>query len=114
MDQWKESWVCGNFIERKFSVRIQRTPPLQGAPGLLIKNSWNEILIRNFTNDGKGGFLGEAPSIQGYFLECILSGKWEFFENALNINPRKALKEKPKNAAFDNFSEANRIFRRSQ
>ena len=78
-------------------------------PGLLIKNSWNEILIRNFTNDGKGGFLGEAPSIQGYFLECILSGKWEFFENAININPGKALKEKPKNAAFDNFSEANRI-----
>ena len=54
----------------------------------------------------KEGFL-ELPRF-GYFLSVFCQVNGNFLKTP-DINPGKALKEKPKNAAFDNFSEANRI-----
>ena len=39
---------------------------------------WNEIAIRVYNKSGPGGFLGEAPFIMNYFMECVVEGPWEF------------------------------------
>ena len=77
-------------------------------PGLLPKDQWNEVVIRIHNAGERGGFLGEAPTIQGYFLECILKGEWEVRQGE-GLMPGRALAEKPARAAFDHFSEASRI-----
>ena len=105
----KKIGSAGNLTEKNFQSGFDGTHRYKVPPGLLIKDHWNEIIIRNFSIDKEGGFLGEAPSIQGYFLECILSGSWNFFDNGEEKIPGKALKEKPPNSAFENFVEANRI-----
>ena len=48
--------------------------------GTLRKGAWNEIAIRVYQppESGPGGFLGDAPFIMDYFLECEFGGNWEF------------------------------------
>ena len=105
----KKIGSAGSLSKKNFQSGFEGTHRYKVPPGLLIKDHWNEITIRNFSKGREGGFLGEAPSIQGYFLECILSGNWNFFDNGEEKSPGRALKEKPPNSAFENFVEANRI-----
>jgi hypothetical protein len=42
--------------------------------GTLKKGEWNEIVFHVQQPEGKGGFLGEAPFIMNYFMECVLEG----------------------------------------
>jgi len=77
-------------------------------PGLLPKGQWNEVVIRIYNEGERGGFLGAAPSFQGYFLECILKGEWEALRGRAPV-PGKALPGKPVRATFDDFTEASRV-----
>lgn len=77
-------------------------------PGSLVKDQWNELVVRIYNREGAGGFLGEAPSIQGYFLECILRGAWEIQRGVVPVPTGRALLQRPARAAFDQFQEASR------
>ena len=77
-------------------------------PGSLVKDQWNELVVRIYNREGTGGFLGEAPSIQGYFLECVLKGGWEYRRGVINASMGRALLQRPARAAFDQFQEASR------
>ena len=46
--------------------------------GTLEKGAWNEISIRVFNQTGPGGFVGKAPFVMNYFMECEMAGNWEF------------------------------------
>ncbi|MFM9080234.1 MAG: hypothetical protein ACKOTE_08910, partial [Opitutaceae bacterium] len=52
--------------------------------GTLRKGEWNEIAIRVHSppKPDAQGFLGEAPFIMNYFVECVLTGPWEFLPGA--------------------------------
>lgn len=78
-------------------------------PGSLVKDQWNEIALRVFSHEGAGGFLGEAPSIQGYFLECVLHGDWEMRRGNGKSWTGKALAQKPLRSSFEQFHEASRV-----
>ena len=67
----KKIGSAGKLSEEKFESGFKGTHRYKVPPGLLVKGHWNEIYIRNFSLSGKSGFLGSAPSIQGYFLECV-------------------------------------------
>ncbi|MEW6156873.1 MAG: PVC-type heme-binding CxxCH protein [Verrucomicrobiota bacterium] len=77
-------------------------------PGLLRKGEWNEIAIRVFNRSGPGGFLGEAPFIMDYFMECIFEGAWEFRLGDDASWAGKALSARPERSAFDRYHESNR------
>ena len=74
--------------------------------GILKKGGYNCIAFRVFDNGDTGGFLGEAPVISGYFLECVLEGKWEFQTGDDKSFAGPAMKTKPAQAAFDEFRDA--------
>ncbi len=78
-------------------------------PGQLQKAKWNTIAVRIHNTNGVGGFLGRAPSIQGYFLECVLDGEWEFREGDDEAWAANAVAEKPERATFETFKEASGI-----
>ena len=81
--------------------------------GSLAKGKWNELSIKVFNPDGEGRFRGSGPSIQGYFLECLFGGEWEYRpgpEAALG----QALEAKPARAAYDSFHEASRVLFEAQ
>ena len=82
--------------------------------GTLRKGAWNEIAIRVYqpADGGPGGFLGEAPFIMDYFLECEFAGKWEF--RLGDSTPGGALTNKPAVAAFDKFRESSRVLGRAE
>ena len=61
--------------------------------GTLKKGEWNEIVFRVQQPAGKGGFLGEAPFIMNYFMECVLEGAWEY--SATPLVPGPSLKVQP-------------------
>ncbi len=76
--------------------------------GMLVADQWNEIAVRVYHPDGKGGFLTEAPFVMNYFWECVLEGTWEFRRG--DIPPSGAvLKTKPAASAFDEFHESNHV-----
>ncbi len=80
--------------------------------GTLRKGEWNEIAVRVYNRSGPGGFLGEAPFIMNYFMECVMAGVWEFSLGD-GYTPGGALTAKPGASAFDSFRESNRILGRS-
>ena len=105
----KKIGSAGKLSEEEFESGFKGTHRYKVPPGLLVKGHWNEIYIRNFNLSGKGGFLGSAPSIQGYFLECVFSGNWEFIGPGEIVGPGKSLPQKPVKASFEIFLEANRV-----
>ena len=92
-----------NFVSPPRAHHRYKVPP-----GSLRKGQWNEVAVRMHNESGEGGFLGEAPSIQGYFLESLLEGSWEFRAGA-GQRAGQALASKPSRAAFDQFREASRV-----
>ncbi|MFN3486791.1 MAG: PVC-type heme-binding CxxCH protein, partial [Planctomycetota bacterium] len=75
-------------------------------PGLLARGAWNLLAIRVYNQQGKGGFLGRAPFLAGYYEECLLEGAWEFRTGDALAWAEAARSEKPARAAFDTFVEA--------
>lgn len=80
--------------------------------GTLRKGEWNEIAIRIYNPSGPGGFLGEAPFIMNYFMECVLEGAWQFSLGD-DYRPGGALRDRPGTSSFDQFRESNRVLGRS-
>ncbi len=80
--------------------------------GTLKKGEWNEIVFHVQQPEGKGGFLGEAPFIMNYFMECVLEGAWEY--SATPFIPGPALKAKPASSSFSVFRESNRVLGRAE
>lgn len=79
--------------------------------GRLVAGQWNEICIRVYNAEGRGGFLSEAPFVMNYFWECVLEGTWEFRQGDATHEQATAgaLETKPKNSAFEDFYESNRV-----
>lgn len=78
-------------------------------PGLLLKDEWNEVVVHVYNEGEHGGFRGEAPSIQGYFLECVLAGEWQSESGDSAKYAGKPVAVKPASATFEQFKEASRI-----
>ncbi|GIT05036.1 MAG: hypothetical protein CM1200mP29_04470 [Verrucomicrobiota bacterium] len=57
---------------------------------------------------------GSGPSIQGYFLECLFSGEWEFRADDRPAPLGQALNAKPTRAVYDQFHEASRVLFEAQ
>ena len=81
--------------------------------GTLRKGAWNEIAIRVYNPSGPGGFVGDAPFIMDYFLECVFLGPWEF-RLGDGYTPGGAMTNKPTFAAFDQFRESSRVLGRTE
>lgn len=82
--------------------------------GTLRKGEWNEIALRVYTPPmpEPHGFLGDAPFIMNYFMECVLAGPWEFLPGA-DYSPGAARPDRPSATAFDTFRESNRTLGRA-
>jgi hypothetical protein len=80
--------------------------------GTLKKGEWNEIVFHVQQPEGKGGFLGEAPFIMNYFMECVLEGAWEY--SATPLVPSASLKVQPTSSSFAKFRESNRVLGRAE
>ena len=80
--------------------------------GTLRKGEWNEILFHVQQPGGKGGFLGEAPFIMNYFMECVLEGGWEL--STAPLIPGRSLKVQPATSSFSKFRESNRVLGRAE
>ena len=80
--------------------------------GTLKKGEWNEIVFHVQQPEGKGGFLGEAPFIMNYFMECVLEGAWEY--SATPLIPGPSLKVQPTSSSFTKFRESNRVLGRAE
>ncbi len=74
--------------------------------GILKQGEYNCIAFRVYDSGDSGGFLGEAPVISGYFLECVLQGEWDFQTGDDKAFATTPLKTKPGRAAFDQFRDA--------
>ena len=81
--------------------------------GTLRKGEWNEVAIRVYNPSGPGGFLGEAPFIMNYFVECVFDGAWEFHAGD-DYQPGGALAAKPARAAFESFHDSQRVLGRTE
>lgn len=77
--------------------------------GTFVKDQWNQVAIRVYVREGKGGFLTEAPFIMNYFWECVFEGGWEFSQGDDRTFLGGALKERPGSTSFDKFAESNRV-----
>ena len=82
--------------------------------GTLRKGAWNELAIRVYhpAEAGPAGFLGDAPFIMNYFMECVFEGTWEF-RAASDYAPGGALTTRPTTTAFSEFRESNRVLGRA-
>jgi putative membrane-bound dehydrogenase-like protein len=76
--------------------------------GTLRKGEWNEIVVRVYNGSGPGGFLGDAPFIMDYFMECVFEGVWQFRLGDSSNWVGGALTDKPASSSFDEFRESNR------
>jgi len=105
-----EIWVNGKKIGAGDKGLHRHKVPV----GTLRRGEWNEIAIRVVTPAAAapGGFLGEAPFIMNYFMECVFEGPWEY--RAGDYTPGAALAKKPAAAAFDSFRESNRVLGRAE
>ena len=77
--------------------------------GTLVKGHWNELVVKVYNPNGKGGFLTEAPFVMNYFWECVFAGVWELRKGGDESFLGSALKEKPTSTHFDSFHESNRV-----
>src|SRR5262245_35096698 len=105
-----EAWVNGKKIGAGDRGLQRHKVPV----GTLRKGEWNEVAFRVVTpaSAAPGGFLGEAPFIMNYFMECIFEGAWEYRTGA-EYAPGGPLKEKPVSATFHLFRESNRVIGRA-
>ncbi len=76
--------------------------------GTFVQDQWNEIAIRVYNPEDKGGFLTEAPFVMDYFYECVLAGPWEFRKGD-DASDGAVLETKPTTSAFEEFHESNRV-----
>jgi putative membrane-bound dehydrogenase-like protein len=106
-----EVWVNGKKIGSGDAGLHRHKVPV----GTLRKGEWNEIALRVQTpaDAAPGGFLGEAPFIMNYFVECVFEGAWEYRPGG-DYTPGGARKDKPAAAAFDVFRESNRVLGRAE
>jgi putative membrane-bound dehydrogenase-like protein len=106
-----EVWVNGKKIGSGDKSLHRHKVPV----GTLRKGEWNEVAFRVVTpaDAAPGGFLGEAPFIMNYFMECIFEGAWDYRAGG-DYTPGGALKEKPATAAFSSFRESNRVLGRAE
>ena len=100
--------AAGTFPPRFRKPAGERVARYKVPPGLLPKGQWNEVVVRVFNEGAEGGFRSEAPSIQGYFLECILEGDWECWTGG-RAPLGRALAQKPARGGYEKFAEASRI-----
>ena len=98
-----------NFRSGRAEVHRHKVPV-----GTLRPDEWNEIAIRVYNASGPGGFLGDAPFIMNYFMECVMEGPWEFRIGDDARWASGALAVKPTTSAFDAFRESNRVLGRSE
>ena len=77
--------------------------------GTLVRDQWNELVVKVYNPSGKGGFLTEAPFVMNYFWECVFAGKWEFRQSGDESFLRSAVKEQPTGTHFATFTESNRV-----
>ncbi|HIL69515.1 MAG TPA: dehydrogenase, partial [Verrucomicrobia bacterium] len=82
--------------------------------GNLVKDQWNELMVRIYSPDGQGGFLTEAPFVMNYFNECLFEGTWQFAEGDRTPPTGSPLAAKPASSAFDVFRESNRVLGESE
>ena len=82
--------------------------------GTLRKGEWNEIALRVYhqPTPEPHGFLGDAPFIMNYFMECVLAGPWEFLAGA-DYSPGPARPDRPSETSFETFRESNRVLGRA-
>ena len=82
--------------------------------GTLRKGEWNEIAIHVYCPPpaARQGFLGDAPFIMNYFLECVLAGPWEFRPGA-DYTPGPARLDRPSATSFETFRESSRVLGRA-
>jgi putative membrane-bound dehydrogenase-like protein len=105
-----EVWVNGKKIGGGDAGLQRHKVPV----GTLRKGEWNEIALRVQTPAAApGGFLGEAPFIMNYFVECIFEGAWEYRPGG-DYAPGAALPKKPAAATFEAFRESNRVLGRAE
>jgi putative membrane-bound dehydrogenase-like protein len=106
-----EVWVNGRKIGAGDKGLQRHKVPV----GTLRKGEWNEVTLRVVTpaDAAPGGFLGEAPFIMNYFMECIFEGSWEYRPGG-DYTPGGALAKKPAAATFDAFRESNRVLGRAE
>ena len=81
--------------------------------GTLQKGAWNEIAIRVYNPSGRGGFLGDAPFIMDYFMECVFEGPWQV-RLGDSYKPGPAVTNRPAVATFDHFRESSRVLGRGK
>lgn len=93
-----------NFVRGFGAIHRHKVPV-----GTLRKGEWNEIAIRVFNQNGPGGFLGDAPFIMDYFMECVFEGPWQFRLGDNTNWVGGALTNRPAITAFDQFHESNRV-----
>ena len=77
--------------------------------GSLAPEAWNQIAVRVYAPEGGGGFLGEAPFLMNYFLECVFDGPWEFRPGDTRASFDGVLDRRPPGSAFDQFRASNRV-----
>ncbi len=79
--------------------------------GLLQPSANNVIALRVYNHQGAGGFLGRAPVIAGYFLECELKGEWQF---RTGDDPQWSQLAVPEGVpVFSKFGEATTVLSRT-
>lgn len=81
--------------------------------GTLRPGQWNEVALRIHVPAEPAGFLGTAPFIMDYFVECVFEGEWEFLP-ADDYRPGNALAQRPPRAAFSDFRESQRVLGRAE
>jgi putative membrane-bound dehydrogenase-like protein len=106
-----ELWVNGKKIGSGDKGLHRHKVPV----GTLQKGQWNEVALRVATpsDAAPGGFLGDAPFIMNYFMECVFEGAWEYRPGA-DYAPGQAVAKKPAAAAYDSFRESNRVLGRAE
>ena len=77
--------------------------------GTLVRDHWNELVVKVYNPSGKGGFLTEAPFVMNYFWECVFAGKWELRMDGDESFLASAVKVRPTSTHFDSFHESNRV-----
>ncbi len=97
-----------NFASDRADLHTHKVPV-----GTLKKDHWNEIAIRVYRDAGPGGFLGEAPVIMTYNLECLMAGKWDFLAGD-GYAPGAALATQPAVSSFAEFRQSSRVLGRAK
>lgn len=106
-----EVWLNGNRIGA--GNADQQFHRHKVPVGTLRKGAWNELAIRIDNTNGPAGFVGEAPFMMDYFLECVFEGQWEFRLGA-DYMPSGALTNRPARATFDKFRDSSRVLGRAK